>query len=527
MSWPSVLHIAESNNKKTETMVVDMLWRAFTNKNYRIVVVTPYENQIRLIFMRINEILRTSPLVASEVVTNTKNPYLIKFKNESAIIGFTAGNDAASVRGQKADWLYLDEVDYMNDVCYDAVTTIAAERADIGITMSSTPTGKRSHFFKACTNKKMGFKEHYHPSMHNPNWSPKMEAEFRAQLTTQAYVHEIEAEFGTQETGVFPKDKLDASVLFDYYAYNELSYEQQRECERAQKFPTIYNHCLSNKPDYNPFRTMGVDWDKFGAASSIIILDYDVIYQKFRVIKRVELPRSEYSYDNAVNTIIKLNEIYRPAFIYCDAGSGEYQIERLHIYGDEHKESGLRNKVKRWQFANTLDVVDPITGEIVKEPMKNFMVNQLTLCFERDRMILSPFDNILLKQLTDYEVERKAQDGRAIFSSKDEHYVDALGLAYLAMVLEFKKLTGTIKDMEVTTMMSFSKKSVGQNGLNKMFNEIQNSYISNGTVQLKNSDNDRGGSSWVKVSPGYRSGNSHSSQSWGRRSTGGCGRSMW
>lgn len=96
---------------KTETMVVDMLWRACTRKNYRIVVVTPYENQIRLIFMRINEILRSSPLIASEVITNTKNPFIIKFKNESAIIGFTAGNDASSVRGQKADWLYLDEVD--------------------------------------------------------------------------------------------------------------------------------------------------------------------------------------------------------------------------------------------------------------------------------------------------------------------------------------------------------------------------------------------------------------------------------
>lgn len=240
-------------------MVVDMLWRAFTHKNYRIVVVTPYENQIRLIFMRINEILRTSPLIREEVITNTKNPYLIKFSNESAIIGFTAGNDAASVRGQKADWLYLDEVDYMNDVCYDAVTTIAAERSDIGITMSSTPTGKRSHFFKACTDKKMGFKEHYHPSMHNPNWNDKMEGEFRAQLTAQAYVHEIEAEFGTQETGVFPKDKLDASTLFDYYAYNELLYEQKKACENSQKFPTIYNHSLSNKPNYNPFRTMGVD----------------------------------------------------------------------------------------------------------------------------------------------------------------------------------------------------------------------------------------------------------------------------
>lgn len=88
---------------KTETMVIDMLWRACTRKNYRIVIVTPYENQIRLIFMRINELLRTSPLIANEVVTNTKNPFILKFKNESAIIGFTAGNDASSVRGQKAD----------------------------------------------------------------------------------------------------------------------------------------------------------------------------------------------------------------------------------------------------------------------------------------------------------------------------------------------------------------------------------------------------------------------------------------
>ena len=120
----------------------------------------------------------------------------------------------------------------MNDVCYDAVTTIAAERADIGITMSSTPTGKRSHFYAACTNKKMGFIEHYHPSMDNPNWCDRMEAEFRAQLTAQAYVHEIEAEFGTQDAGVFPKDKLDASRQFEYYAYNELSYEQRKLCEK-------------------------------------------------------------------------------------------------------------------------------------------------------------------------------------------------------------------------------------------------------------------------------------------------------
>lgn len=243
---------------KTETMVIDMLWRAFTKRNYRVVVATPYENQVRLIFMRINEIMQTSPLLAKEVVKNTKNPYIIQFANGSAIIGFTTGNDAASVRGQKADWLYLDEVDYMDDVCFDAVTAIAAERADIGITMSSTPTGKRSHFYKACMDKAMGYKEHYHPSTHNPNWGPQMEGEFKAQLTEQAYVHEILAEFGTQEAGVFPKNKLDEALEVEYYAYNELLYDQKIACERENKWPTMYMYDTYNKAPFNPFRTMGV-----------------------------------------------------------------------------------------------------------------------------------------------------------------------------------------------------------------------------------------------------------------------------
>jgi replicative DNA helicase len=514
---------------KTETMVVDMLWRACTKRNYRVVVVTPFENQIRLIFMRINEILRTSPLIAGEVITNTKNPYIIKFKNESAIVGFTAGNDAASVRGQKADWIYLDEVDYMSDVCYDAVTTIGAERADIGITMSSTPTGKRSHFYDACVNPKLGFIEHYHPSMHNPNWCTRMEAEFRAQLTAQAYVHEIEAEFGTQDTGVFPKDRLEASLTFENYAYNELTYEQRHTCERNNIFPKMLMFDEVRRPDYNPFRTMGVDWDKFGASSSIIILEFNVIKQKFQVIKRVEVPRAEYSYDKAVNTIIELNEIYKPAFIYCDAGAGEYQIEALHIHGDKHPASGLKTKVQRWQFSQSIEMPDPITHEIVKHPVKQLMVNQLTLAFERDRLMLSPFDEILYTQLINYEVEKfSGNDHIPVYTSKDEHFIDALGLAYLAMVLEFKELTGTIKDMEVSTKMSFSSKIPGQASINKMFNQIQSSYTTSNGIPLKPQDDLRGErQTWHKVSQGYRSSSASRHSAWGRRTGGGGGRSMW
>ena len=49
------------------------------------------------------------------------------------------------------------------------------------------------------------------------------------------------------------------------------------------------------------------------------------------------MPRAEYSYDNAVNKIIELNEIYNPSFIYCDRGSGAtIQLLKIYIYRDKY-----------------------------------------------------------------------------------------------------------------------------------------------------------------------------------------------
>ena len=353
----------------------------------------------------------------------------------------------------------------MSEYCFEVVAAIAIERAEIGITCSSTPLGKRSHFYRMCTDPSMNYSQHFHPSTHNPNWNDQMEAELRAQLTAEGYVHEVLAEFGTQETGVFDKDKIDASMKVLNYAYNELDFFQQKNIiEKNLEQPEMLMYNRSFKAPANIFRTMGVDWDKYGASSSILILDYDIQLGKFKVFKRVEVPRAEYSYDAAVNLIIELNEIYNPSYIYCDAGSGEYQIERLHIYGDENPSSGLKAKVKRWQFSNKLDIMDPITKEVEKKPLKPFMVNQLQIAFERDRIVLSPYDNILSKQLIDYEVEKITEAGVPKYTSENEHFVDALGLAYLAMVLEFKDLTGVIEDVKTTSEFVISNKQIGGTG---------------------------------------------------------------
>lgn len=109
--------------------------------------------------------------------------------------------------------------------------------------------------------------------------------------------------------------------------------------------------------------------------------------------------------------------------------------------------------------------MDPITKEMDRKPLKPFMVNQLTLAFERDRMILSPYDDVLLKQLIDYEVEKITEAGVPKYTSENEHFVDALGLAYLAMVLEFKDLTGTVEEIRTTSEFFLSKKQIGGSGM--------------------------------------------------------------
>lgn len=426
----------------------------------------------------------------------------------------------------------MDEVDYMSDADFDTVTTIAAERNDIGIFMSSTPTGRRSKFFESCTNKKMGYTEHYHPSTHNPNWGPEMETEFRAQLSEQGFVHEILAEFGTQNTGVFNKDKIDLSMTHELYAYNDLDYYQVDRCERLGIQPNMHVYPPGERAPFNMFRTMGVDWDKYQASSSILILDFDINRRKFKVIKRIEVPRGEYSYDNAVNTIVELNEQYNPSWIYCDRGSGEYQIERLHIIGDEKPASGLRNKVKGWQFRNTLDIVDPVTFEKTREPLKPFMVNQLQIAFDREMLMLSSFDEVLHKQLIDYEVERINAYGDPVFSKKNEHFVDALGLAYLAFVLEFPDLTRTIKTPETSNKIEFTGVQLGGAGLTKMFNSLQSDSSSAFKAVLDYDPTELPGDrpTMVKVPLGYRSnasGGGWGSRSAGSRRSGSVGRKMW
>lgn len=461
---------------KSECMIVDALWQVCTHKNYRVLFITPYENQVELIFRRIREIVNDSPMIKEEISRIKNSPYTVEFNNGSVILGFTtgaaSGSGAASVRGQRADWLFLDELDYMAENDYSTVAAIANERSDIGITASSTPTGRRGTFYSMCCDPNFHYTHWHFPSQRSPLWDDEMEQRARAEYSQQQYEHEVLAEFGTEEAGVFNKDALDRARQQMFYTYDRLTDLQIKRLGNGPK-PLEYIYNEGDRAPFNLYRTVGIDWDKYGASSSIVVLDYDRQKDKFWVIKRIEVPRGEYSYDNAVKWVIRVNDIYNPRWIFADRGSGEYQIERLHIYGEEHKSSGLKNKLEGYQFKNTLDIPDPIRRTIRKEPMKPFMVNALAKVIEEDRLILSPFDDTLHKQLVDYCVERISANGNPVFTSKDEHFVDALGLAYLAMVLKFPEVTQYIKKIDTSFSIAHTDNNIINNGIQRQIRSIE------------------------------------------------------
>ena len=214
------------------------------------------------------------------------------------------------------------------------------------------------------------------------------------------------------------------------------------------------------------------------------------------------------------------------------------QIEELHKYGEQNPNTGLKNKVERYQFSQTIEVPDPVRRTRNKEPLKPFMVNALAKCFEDGRMILSPFDDVIYKQLIDYTVERITPRGLPVYTSENEHFVDALGLAYLAMVLKFPTITQYIQQIKHATGVIAEAKTLAFNQGEREIRSIEsakNVWLDSKVVQIGKQPGEREGDyqKWVrgpKIIPGKPAsrGNSFSqefSRSFSRGNFG--GRSLW
>ncbi|HZG70204.1 MAG TPA: hypothetical protein VEY51_01600 [Chondromyces sp.] len=193
----------------------------------------------------------------------------------------------------------------------------------------------------------------------------------------------------------------------------------------------------------------------------------------------------------------------------------------LRKYGRDNPESGMLQKVKRIHFSEKIEIRDPGTREIDKKDVKNFMVNQTSILLERDQLVLSPFDDMVWKQMMDYQVVRISQNGKPIYTSENEHALDALMLTILGFTIEFPNITKILEEIKVARKVLPFQNKIQESLQEKVFGGERDVYQPiKSKPEREEKDNPRW--HWQKVALGY-SKRKVTANPWGRGQAKGIG----
>jgi replicative DNA helicase len=428
---------------KSETMIMWALFRLFNfsprqkrwDENTKqwtkgfstIMFVAPYLSQVKDFFSRLREYIYNNPELAAEVESDVSTPFFrMELKSGMKILGFSAGsNGASSLRGQKADFIILDEMDYLDAESIDTIVALLMEHNDVEMIAASTPSGRREYFYDFCMNR-MDFKEFYYPSMANPSWGPRMEAELRGMYRTEtAWKHEIEAEFGEAATSVFQFKYLEMAMR--PYRYQDM------------------------KPHSENIYVMGVDWNDTENGTKIRVLEWDPMTNKIRSVDHATMQKAGWTQTYAIEEMVRMNRHWNCKFIYVDCGYGATQIEMLRKLGQEaqfrkdrfaHLDMNFI-QTKGINFSEKIDIFDPISGLPKKQPMKPYMVESAVRFFERGMIEFPTEDEVLLKQLHGYSIAKVNAAGMPIYEAgpAGDHDLDAFMLALLSLEVELGEHT--------------------------------------------------------------------------------------
>lgn len=421
---------------KTSTIAILILWYLSTNEDYNVLVVAPYEIQVIKIFDEINRLLDKAPNLRRSVNRNTRAPCRLGFNNGSMAIGFSSGPHSAAgatkIRGQDADYIFIDEADYINQVDTEAILAILASHPDTCLWGSSTPTGRHEKFYQWSRQKELGFKEFWYISSESPNWTAETEKFFKTNVDSTTYDHEFNAEFGLQESGVFRNDLVDRALM-----------RYQLPFEKTPGARII----------------IGVDWNGQSIGTHIVVcqavLHHDAV--KYVMLEKCIIRGGDFTQHDAITAICKLDEEYDANFIYVDAGYGEVQIEMLRKIGKDHPETNMHNKVVSYAMQTSLEIVDPVSGIKIKKNAKPFMVNWATMQLEQNRIILPTSEDTqvmvdsaegeelkqtvgLVQQMRNFSIDRISALGLPTYSQGDDHTLTAWMLCIVGFGLEWSDL---------------------------------------------------------------------------------------
>ena len=398
---------------KSNVMLIAMLHQVTTNANQTVLVISPYERQVTQLFDELDKLIESGMNIKGSKKRYTRTPSRVDFFNGSKILGFSSGSNSSSgsdkIRGQSADLIVLDEVDYIDDADVDAIIATTIAKPACRVIAASTPAGWRKKFYKIVTDKNMKFKEFWYIGQESPMWNDDKEAFFRGIYDDSKYIQEIYADFAELGEGVFKKRYIDKST-HDY----DIS---------------------ETGPEPNADYILGVDWNK-SAGTHMVIMQW--ANKQLKMVRKIVVPESEYTQTDSVQLITTLNKMWNFKHIFVDAGYGGVQVELLKKEAMINPHSMLDVKTNGIHMNQSLNVIDPISGEPVKRNAKHFLVEQTKKLLEdgfivlpksEDTIITGEGQHGLIQQMRNFKVDSYSVYGLPKYSQGQDHTLTAFFLA--------------------------------------------------------------------------------------------------
>ena len=403
---------------KSFTLTLKILHQIFTNKRFRVLVITPYLAQLDLLFDQMIDFIMASESLSPSMLKHRKTPQrYLELHNGSWVKGFTSGN--TSIRGQAADMVVLDEADYLTTDDLSAIIAILTEHKDTLLFASSTPSGARETFWR--WDQDPYFRSFHYPSMCRPEWDEDMELEQRKENPGVKFIQEILAEYGSLEQGVFQSDLVDKSLEMGDYKY--LDQERRPQC--------LY--------------TIGVDWNPVHGTEIVVQegsnSDSGPV---FRTVDVGVVHRDGSTQLQAMEEIARLNRKWLPEHIYVDRGAGSVQIEILeemgHLAEPGSADGRLADIITPVDFGSKITMYHPVDGTEIREYAKPAMVENAVRRVESGEVVLSKYDAELVRQMKGFCVKSINSSGRpsygTIKSGIEDHRLDAWMLSLFAFTME-------------------------------------------------------------------------------------------
>lgn len=402
------------NSGKSYSQIILSLYHAICFERRVIDVFSPSSTQISQWFQVLDEFIKTNPVVEmmhdkAGKNSNVPEPHR-SFVNGSKIRGHIMALGAEKGKaGITSDVVFVDEAQDMSVEAWRIIDPIIIGdlyRTDqIKAYITGTikePSGKfYEKIFKEKSDKAKRQTIIKIPIKDNIEYTEEQVEQIRLEIVSgenglQSWISEYMLELGSSDMSLFPKRFIDAA-------------------QRDYKYgPHLVNRRLH--------RFVGVDWDKVGAGTNIVVVQYNQETREVQTIWREEIPQSEFTYTIAVNRLFEIWDQFAADCMIVDAGSGEMQYEQLKL-GAQMRRSTLMDRLVRLPFNTKIEVPDIETGDLKKIQSKLYLVSMLKKKLEEGQMIICEEDTLFQEQLAAYKIILETSN-TVKFSNKNEHIID-------------------------------------------------------------------------------------------------------